>query len=173
MITGVICYKSGTLVVEFPCKAYDLAEHLSSIGIGISASEIPIQGNELVEVKLIADEQMGEVILSKLTADDTLAGLNIVCQEIEKACPYGYENFIDMLIPKPEGQLNRYQFYKTFETLEPSAATGTKFLLEEVRRYSSTMENYSAICEAEALEDSRLAREVNRILDSGEDEWER
>lgn len=173
MITGVIRYQEGVLVVGFPRKAYDLADDLGSIGIRLPASDIPVHGSEQVEVKLTANEQMGEVILSKLTKDDTLAGLNLVCQEIEKACPYGYDNFIDMIVPKPEGELDRYQFYKTFETMTPSILTGTRFLLEEVRRYHSTMENYSAACKAEELEDARLIGEVNRMLDSGEDEWER
>jgi hypothetical protein len=35
------------------------------------------------------------------------------------------------------------------------------------------MENYRTVCEAEAAEDDRNIREVNRMLESGEDEWER
>ena len=52
MITGVIRYQHGTLVVEFPCKAYELASHLGSIGIRTPASELLAHGTEQIEVKL-------------------------------------------------------------------------------------------------------------------------
>lgn len=33
MITGVIRYQNGTLVVEFPCGSYDLSGHLGSSAV--------------------------------------------------------------------------------------------------------------------------------------------
>lgn len=173
LITGVLNYQNNTLVVGFPCTAYDLSGHLGSIGIRTPAAEIPYQGTEQIEVKLAAEDKIGEMILSKLMAGDTLAGLNLACQEIAKACPYGYDEFLDMLNPKPADQFDRYRFYQSFETVLPSTATGTKFLLEETHRYHATMENYRKVCEADEAEEARNIREVNRMFESGEDEWER
>lgn len=173
MITGVILYDNGTLVVEFPCKVYDLASHLGSIGICTPASELSAHGTEQIEVKLVANELVGELILSKLGDSDTLSGLNLACQEVNRVCPFGYEEFLDMLSARSREPYNRYEFYKSYETLPPSTAEGMKFILEESRRYHSTMENYRIVCEAEVAEDDQCIREVNRMLDSGEDEWER
>lgn len=148
MITGVIRYQSGTLVVEFPCKAYELAAHLGSIGIRVPASEIPAYGTEQMEVKLATSEPVGELILSKLRDSDTLSGVNLACQEVNRVCPFGYEEFLDMLRARPQEPYNRYAFYQTYETLPPSAAEGMKFILEETRRYRTTMENYALACKA-------------------------
>lgn len=148
MITGVIRYQNGTLVVELPCKAYELAAHLGSIGIRVPASEIPAYGTEQVEVKLISGEPVGELILSKLRHNDTLSGVNLACQELSRVCPYGYEEFLDMLGDRPQKPFNRYAFYQPYETLPPSTAEGMKFILEETRRYRTTMENYALVCKA-------------------------
>jgi hypothetical protein len=173
LITGVIRYQDGTLVVELPCGAYELAEHLGSIGIRSPASEILAHGTEQVEVKLAAGEPIGAFILANLRDSDTLSGVNLACQEVNRVCPFGYDEFLDMQGPNPQAGFNRYAFYKPYETLPPSTAEGMKFILEESRRYHSTMENYRTVCEAEAAEDDRNIREVNRMLESGEDEWER
>lgn len=93
MVTGVIRYQCGTLVVEFPCKAYELATHLGSIGIHTPASELLVHGMEQIEVKLAANEPVGELILSKLRDNDTLSGVNLACQEVSRVCPFGYEEF--------------------------------------------------------------------------------
>ena len=148
MITGVICYQCGTLVVEFPCKAYELEAHLSSIGIRPPASEILAHGMKQIEVKLAANEPIGELILSKLRDRDTLSDVNLACQEVNRVCPFGYEEFLDMLSEKPPEAYNRYSFYRTFETLSPSTAEGMRFILEETRRYRTTMENYALVCKA-------------------------
>ncbi len=148
MITGVILYENGTLVVEFPCKAYDLASHLGSIGVRTPASELSVHGTEQIEVKLAANEPVGELILSKIRDGDTLSGVNLACQEVSRVCPFGYEEFLDMLGERPKEPYNRYAFYKSFETLPPSTAEGVKFILEETRRYRTTMENYALVCKA-------------------------
>ena len=90
MITGVIRYQGGTLVVELPCGAYELAEHLGSIGIRSPASEILAHGTEQVEVKLAAGEPIGAIILANLQDSDTLSGVNLACQEVNRVCPFGY-----------------------------------------------------------------------------------
>lgn len=135
-------------MVELPCGAYELAEHLGSIGIRSPASEILAHGTEQVEVKLAAGEPMGVFILANLRDSDTLSGVNLACQEVNRVCPFGYEEFLDMLGERPQEPYNRYAFYKSFETLPPSTAEGVKFILEETRRYRTTMENYALVCKA-------------------------
>lgn len=146
MITAVIKYGENTLVTQFPVSNYDLSDQLNSIGIKLRATEIPVWGNDDIEVKLVDNEEIGGAILGRLTDGDTLSGLNIACQMVNKCAPYGYAEFLDMLDPKPDG---RYEFYKPYETVPPSVEQGVKGIIEEVRRYSVTMDNYRKVCEAE------------------------
>lgn len=159
MITGVIRYQNGTLVVEFPCKAYELASHLGSISIRTPASELLAHGTEQIEVKLAANEPVGELILSKLRDSDTLSGVNLACEEVSRVCPFGYEEFLDMLCARPQEPYNRYTFYQSYETLPPSTAEGMKFILEETRRYRTTMENYALVCKAAEDEEYRQPKD--------------
>lgn len=163
MITGVISYQRGTLVVEFPCKAYELSAHLGSIGIRTPASELLAHGTEQIEVKLAANESVGELILSTLRESDTLSGVNLACQEVNRVCPFGYEEFLDMLCERPKEPYNRYAFYQSYETLPPSTAEGMKYILEETRRYRTTMENYALVCKA--AEDEEYSQPENEDLD--------
>ena len=163
MITGVIEYKKGTLIVTLPCALYDLSAHLGSIGIRTPAAQIPAEGTEEISVKLAADRPIGRVVLSRLADGDTLSGVNLACQEINRVCPYGYDEFIDMLNPKENTMQDRYHFYRQYETKPPSAEFGMKGLLEETQRYRSTMENYTRACQA--AEDDEYQ--------SPEDDWER
>ena len=146
MITAVIKQGENTLVTGFPVSNYELSAQLNSIGIMTRAADIPIFGTKSIEVKLAADEEIGGAILKRMSDSDTLSGLNIACGLIAKCAPYGYGEFLDMLEPKPDG---RYEFYRRFETVPPSAEPGMKGIIEEVRRYSTTMENYRRVCEAE------------------------
>lgn len=163
MITGVIEYQKGTLIVTLPCALYDLAAHLGSIGIFTPASKIPANGTEEISVKLAADRPIGGVVLSRLTSGDTLSGVNLACQEINRVCPYGYDEFMDMLKPKGNPTMDRYHFYRQYETKPPSMAAGMKGLIEETQRYRSTMENYTRACQAAEDEEYQ----------SPEDDWER
>lgn len=163
MITGVLQNQGNTLIVTLPCALYDLAAHLGSIGIRIPASQIPAQGTEQIEVNLAADEPIGGVVLSRLADGDTLSGVNLACHEINRVCPYGYEEFMDMLHPKADSLMDRYHFYKQYETQPPSMAVGMKSVMEETQRYRSTMENYTHACQAAEDEE----------YESPEDEWER
>jgi len=146
MITAVIRNGKNTLVTGFPVSSYDLSAQLNSIGITARAGDIPAAGNADIEVSLSANVEIGGVVLGQLTEVDTLSGLNVACQLINKCTPYGYTEFLDMLDPKPDGV---YKFYKPYETVPPSAEPGMKGIIEEVRRYSTTMENYRRVCEAE------------------------
>lgn len=146
MITAVIQHKQNTLVTQFPLSNYNLSDQLGSIGIVMRAGDIPVSGKDGIEINLVADEEIGSAILKRLTDEDTLSGLNMACQMVEKCTLYGCDEFLDMLDPKPNG---RYAFYRPYETLPPSTESGVKGILEEVRRYSVTMENHRKICEAE------------------------
>jgi len=139
MVAGVIQHQKGTLVVE-----------------------LPVHGSEQIKVQLAANEKIGEIVLSKLELTDTLLSLNAACQEIGRVCPFGYEEFIDMLEPKPEPRTDRYRFYQEYETTPPSLEGGVKFLMGETKRYHTTMENYACACRAAEDEE----------YDSPEDAWD-
>lgn len=150
MITGVIKnqVRGGTLVVTLPCSLYDLREYLASIGITSEGAKLPVNGTETIKIQLTAEEPVGALVLSKLEPGDTLTGLNVVCQEIRRNCPYGYDEFMDMISPKKDTEMDRFHFYQQYVPCPPSAATGVKFLIEETDRYRLTMENYARACKA-------------------------
>lgn len=138
-LTAVIKHGENTLVTGFPVSNYELSAQLCSVGIAARAGDIPIFGTKSIDVKLAAAEEIGGAILKRLSDSDSLSGLNIACQLIAKCAPYGYGEFLDMFDPKPNGM---YEVYRRFETVPPSTVQGVKGILEEVRRYSTTMENY-------------------------------
>lgn len=169
MITAVLEHRGNTLVVELPCKLHELQEDLSSIGINWQSSSLPVSGTGNIHVSLTADGPVGKMVLSKMECADLFLELNRVCQEIQKVCPYGYDEFLDMLSPKDEPACDRYLFYRNYESAPPSTATGLKYLEEETGRYRTTMENYQRACRMEEEEESE------EMDDSWlyEEEWER
>lgn len=166
MITGVIKnqVRGGTLVVTLPCSLYDLRDHLASIGITSEASKLPVSGTETIKVQLAAEEPVGKVVLSKLEQSDTLTGLNVACREIGRNCPYGYDEFMDMLAPKKDAAMDRFLFYWQYVPSPPSTSTGVKYLIEEADRYRLTMENYARACKAAEDEEYEMPEDG---------EWER
>ena len=52
MITSIIEYEGNTLIMEFPCKRYLMADHLGSIGIRKSAHEIKCMDEEDEPIKV-------------------------------------------------------------------------------------------------------------------------
>ena len=154
MITAVLEHRGNTLVVELPCKLYELQEHLSSIGITWQASSLPVSGTGNIRVRLEAEEPVGEMVLSQMECVDLFLELNRVCQEIQRVCPYGYDEFLDMLSPKSDPACDRYFFYRTYESVLPSTATGLRYLEEETERYRTTMENYQHACRMEEEEEA-------------------
>lgn len=110
MITAVLEYQGNTLVVELPCRLYELQEHLFSIGITWQISSLPVSGTGHIRVKLEADEPVGEMVLSQMECADLFLELNGVCQEIQKVCLYGYDEFLDMLSPKDDPASDHYLF---------------------------------------------------------------
>lgn len=169
MITAVLEYRGNTLVVELPCRLYELQEDLSSIGITWQASSLPVFGTGNIHVKLEAQESVGEMVLSQMECTDLFLNLNRVCQEINRACPFGYDEFLDMLSPKDDPDCDHYLFYRTYESTAPSTAAGLRYLEEETERYRTTMENYKHVCRMEEEE------EYEGMDDSWqyEEEWER
>ena len=162
MITAVLEYQGNTLVVELPCRLYELQEHLFSIGITWQISSLPVSGTGHIRVKLEADEPVGEMVLSQMECADLFLELNGVCQEIQKVCLYGYDEFLDMLSPKDDPASDHYLFYREYESAPPSTATGFRYLEEETGRCRTTMENYQRACR---MEEGEEAEETG-------DEWE-
>ena len=162
MITGVIKNQArgGTLVVTLPCSLYDLRDHLASIGIIAEAAKLP----ETIKVQLAAEEPVGALVLSKLEQGDTLTGLNVACQEIRRNCPYGYDEFMDMLAPPKDTGQDRFQYYQQYIPGPPSTSTGVKYLIEEAERYRMTMENYTRACKAAEDEEYEMPED---------EDWER
>lgn len=158
MITGLIKNQTsnGTLVVTLPCSLYDLREHLSSIGIIEEASKLTVSGMENIKVQLEAEEPIGEVVLSNLEQGDLLTDLNMVCQKIRRNCPYGYDEFLDMLVPKKDTAMDRFHFYKQYLPPLSNTYKGVKHLIEEAERYRLTMENYVRACKAAEDEEYKM-----------------
>lgn len=140
MITAIVTIEHGVLVTQFPTDPVHLYDQLGSIGIATCKRDVPVLGNNNIKVELVADGKLGEAILKRLTEkDDTLCGLNAVCNLIARHSPWGDAEFLDMLEPQPGG---RYEPYKPYETIPPTIYKGIKGLLEEVERYNATMNNY-------------------------------
>ena len=152
MITAVLEHRGNTLVVELPRRLYELQKDLSSIGITWQASSLPVSGTGNIHVSLTADGSAGEMVLFRMECADLFLDLNRVCQEIQKVCSYGYDEFLDMLSPKDNPHCDRYLFYRSCEPAPPSTATGLKYLEEETGRYRTTMENYQRACRMEEEE---------------------
>ena len=169
MITAVLEHRGNTLVVELPCRLYELQEDLASIGITWQASSLPVSGTGNIQVKLEAEEPVGEMVLSQMECSDLFLDLNRVCQEINKACPYGYDEFLDMLSPKDDPSCDHYLLYRKYELTPPSTAVGLKYLEEEAGRYRATMENYKHACWMEEEEESEGMDDSWQY----EEEWER
>ena len=55
---------------------------------------------------------MGEMVLSRMECVDLFLDLNRVCQEIDKACPFGYDEFLDMLSPKDDSTYGNSLLYE-------------------------------------------------------------
>lgn len=169
MITAVLEHRGNTLVAELPCKLYELQEHLSSIGITWQISSLPVSGTGNIHVELTAEDPVGEMVLSHMECIDLFLELNRVCQEVSKVCPYGYDEFLDMLSPKDDPDCDRHLFYRTYESTAPSTATGLRYLEEETERYRTTMENYKHACRMEEEEESEGTDDSWQY----EEEWER
>ena len=98
MITGILEYGGNTLAVELPCKLLELQEDLYSIGITWSISSLPVSGTANISVTLTSEDPVGKMVLSKMECTDLFLELNRTCQEINKACPFGYDVFFGYVV---------------------------------------------------------------------------
>lgn len=72
-------------------------DHLGSIGIRESPSNVTIANTKDVTVRLTGLNEVGTAIVGKLCSSDSLADINMLCHSIEEACPYGYEDMAERL----------------------------------------------------------------------------
>lgn len=158
MIDVFVERKGNCLHTQFPIRMNELAVQLASIGIRQSVSKIPALGNEEIKVTMEALDEAGKAILARIKDSDSLGAVNHVSLAVNRTCPYGYREFLDMLAPKPGGE---YEFYRKFDRTGPSSKTGIAGLLEETVRYTAMMSEYERVCREE-----EQAQE-------GEEDWER
>ena len=128
------------LHTRFPIKMNELTTQIEGIGIKQSASKISAHGSEELRVTMGALNEMGEAVLSRVSADDSLGAVNFVCLAVARVCVYGNREFLDMLAPKPGGE---YEFYRKFDHRGSSRKTGIAGLLEETMRYTAMTAEYA------------------------------
>ena len=149
--------EGNCLHTQLPIRMDELAVQLASIGIGQSMSKIPALGNGEIKVTMEALDEAGKAILARIKDGDSLGAVNHVSIAVNRSCPYGCREFLDMLSPKPGG---KYEFYRKFDRTGPSSKTGIAGLLEETVRYAAMMSEYERVCREE--EQTR----------QGEEDWE-
>ncbi|MDA8229073.1 MAG: hypothetical protein M0T74_15495 [Desulfitobacterium hafniense] len=96
-IYAFIRYQGNSLAVDFPLNIYDMPDHLGSIGIRLPVSKVTVADTENVSVKLTGLNEVGKAIVEKLAGSDSLEDVNTLCQAIEQACKFGYEDMADRL----------------------------------------------------------------------------
>lgn len=69
-------------MVDLPCNAADLQEHLNSIGILMTPNQIGLDNKRTVQVYLRENDETGEKLIPLISLSDTLAKLNKVCNAI-------------------------------------------------------------------------------------------
>jgi len=99
MISVLIKYGNNSLVTELPVEAMRLYNQLGSIGITDRADKIPALGNDSISVKLFAAELLfikravGQSLINRLTAADTLHDVNVASYWLKQACAKDHEAF--------------------------------------------------------------------------------
>ena len=115
MISILIKHGNNSLVTEFPVEAMRLYNQLGSIGINTRADKIPALGNADISVKLFPSELLmikktiGQSLISRLTAADTLHGLNVACYWLKEACAKNYEAFAELVLKTSPSSLAELQ----------------------------------------------------------------
>lgn len=97
MVYAFIKYQGNSLAVDFPLNICDMFDHLGSIGIRQSPSNVTVADTKDVTVRLTGLNEVGTAIIGKLSDSDSLADINMLCHSIEEACPYGYEDMAERL----------------------------------------------------------------------------
>lgn len=96
-VYAFIRHQGNSLTVDFPLNVYDLPDHLGSIGIRLPAARVTVAETENISVRLTGLNEVGKVIVEKLSSNDSLADINTLCQAIEQACPYSDGDMADRL----------------------------------------------------------------------------
>lgn len=96
-VYAFIKYQGNSLAVDFPLNICDMSDHLGSIGIRQSPSNVTVADTKDVTVRLTGLNEVGTAIIGKLSDSDSLSDINILCHAIEEACPYGYEDMAERL----------------------------------------------------------------------------
>ena len=96
MLSAIIEYNGNTLIIDFPCKPYIMAEHLASIGIRRTAYEIKCmdEEDEPIKVKIFGNSEFENKLASFISHTDTLSLVNTMC-EIYQNLPY--QNKLDAM----------------------------------------------------------------------------
>ena len=96
MFTAIIENEGNTLVMEFPCKRYLMADHLGSIGIRKPAHEIKCmdEEEEPIKVKIVGNNEFEKRLALLISPTDTLSLVNTMC-EFYQNLPY--QNRLDAM----------------------------------------------------------------------------
>ena len=104
MISVLIKHGNNSLVTEFPVEAMRLFNQLGSIGINTQADKIPALGNADISVKLFPSELLfiksavGQSLINRLTADDSLHDVNVASYWLKEACAKNHEAFAALIV---------------------------------------------------------------------------
>lgn len=96
-VYAFIRHQGNSLAIDFPLNIYDMPDHLGSIGIRLPAAKVTVAETENISVRLTGLNEVGKAIVEKLSGSDSLVDINTLCQTIEQACPYGYDDMADRL----------------------------------------------------------------------------
>ena len=96
MFTAIIENEGNTLVMEFPCKRYLMADHLGSIGIRKPAHEIKCmdEEEEPIKVKIVGNNEFEKRLALLISPTDALSLVNTMC-EFYQNLPY--QNRLDAM----------------------------------------------------------------------------
>lgn len=104
MIGAIIKYGNNSLTTELPVEAMRLYNQLGSIGITDRADAIPALGNTNISVDLFAAELLlikravGQSLINRLTATDTLHDVNVASYWLKEACAKNHEAFATQIL---------------------------------------------------------------------------
>lgn len=87
MINAIIKNKGNTLVLDFPRGIYDIYGKLQSIGIMEPPKQILLtdNGEDEIQVKLYAGNEIGSHLLRVLNEKDSIADANLLSYEVQNA----------------------------------------------------------------------------------------
>ena len=105
MFTAIIENEGNTLVMEFPCKRYLMADHLGSIGLRMPAHEIKCmdEEEEPIKVKIVGNNEFEKRLALLISPTDTLSLVNTMC-EFYQNLPY--QNRLDAMEAVMSGKVS-------------------------------------------------------------------